>query len=1256
MILGGLVALALITALVAPYFINWSEYRSAFEREATRILGEKVTVTGNATARLLPFPSVTFENVLVGDPDHPLVVADRFSMDAELAPFLSGEVLIFDMRLVNPTITLDLDERGLPDWPLPENSPVSPAQVTLENARVINAKMVLHDRVAGRDWRLDGFNASVSAESLYGPYRVSGSTRLNDTPLDFRVNTGGLSKDGFSLRTALQLPSAGIEVSTEGRVAEPQTADASPYNGTFTVRPLKAAADSRYVVEGKFAASPRAVDVAEYRAEFGSQDDPYVVTGTAGVTGGAEPRYRVDVKGTQVTLPEDKAATGLSPAAGGGMPSVSDRLALVQSTLAALPFPPIPGSINVDLPAIVAGDTSIREIKLAASPDENGGTASRRRWKVSRFTAQLPGRTTVEADGVLQLPLAKGSEAERQAGFSGNLLVASRQPSGLATWLTGTADEPIRKLANAGFAARVDITPVRQQVDDLEVILGPARLRGSLVRVSDPARRSTLDVKLSGEALDFDALEALSAVFVGKDGAARFADHDLDIALDLKEPDIRGVKLGTLEASIRSRGTKTEIDRLSVTGLYGASVSATASLARKKDGMHADVDATVVAGDGAQLIEGLSQRFPRAGPLAKLAGIAAGDSAAFADTRLDVVGSVVFEKALSGEASLSVSGETGGTKLSITSTANGSVEKPEEAKVILNASFDNPVAEQMFAQAGLSSIPAESAGAMRVEANVDGSLFSGMKTSIEITGEDMVTHLDGVTTTDILSTGFTGQLQVESGDIEPWLLSLGYGLPGMGLGTTTDISASASWRSGKAVLRQIEAVLNGNRVTGDLTVDATGEIPSVRGDLAFEYLDAGELYSVISGDPSAAIFDIDTGGLLQQEFGPPILAGNDIEIGVKAGEVSLPAGNESLRDLTGKLVYRDGGMALRGIEATFGGGTISGLAGAQNNDGLMILNAQIAAKGVSVDALVPPVAPVITGATDLALQLTGSGRSNAALLSSLSGSGVLSTGPLTVTGLNAGGFAPMIARADAIGYEIKAEQMKALADDAFLAGTSVLQAADYPVSVANGTVRIANATARTGAMSLSADAGVNLLTGAISGKARIDFDPGEEAIAGPQPELALAFASNAEGGFDVTRNYEAVTGYLTQRALEKEQARVEALQARLLERQRLRREVQLFKYRKRMRLQSMEEARLRSLEDERTAARAAQAQQSRAAAAEEAARRLSEGGDGRPETGAATGGTGTAGQDLTIPGIIDMDQLDNALNQDTIRRDLQPVQ
>ena len=41
-IIGGLISLALITALVAPYFIDWTDYRDRFEREATRILGQPV--------------------------------------------------------------------------------------------------------------------------------------------------------------------------------------------------------------------------------------------------------------------------------------------------------------------------------------------------------------------------------------------------------------------------------------------------------------------------------------------------------------------------------------------------------------------------------------------------------------------------------------------------------------------------------------------------------------------------------------------------------------------------------------------------------------------------------------------------------------------------------------------------------------------------------------------------------------------------------------------------------------------------------------------------------------------------------------------------------------------------------------------------------------------------------------------------------------------------------------------------------------
>ena len=1213
-------------------------------------------MAGDATARLLPFPSVTFEDVRVGEDERPLVVADRFSMDAELAPFLSGEILVFDMRLENPTITLELDARGLPVWPLPEDSPVSPAQVSLENARIINATAVLHDRIAGHTWQMAGLDGTVSAESLFGPFRITGDGELNGTQLSFRVNTGALSKDGFSLRTVVDLPGQGIELAVDGRVAEPETAGAAPYNGTFTMRPREATPETRYVVEGGFAASPRSFEVAEYRAEFGAVEDPYVVTGSAGISGGANPGYHVEIKGTQVTLADD--ATGPGAATGGATTSFSERLASLQSTLERLPLPPLPGSIDVDLPAIVAGDTTIREIRLAASPDDSDGADARRRWKVSGFNAQLPGRTAIEADGVLQLPLA--GEAGSQPSFTGDLLIASRQPSGLATWLTGSADEPVRRLANAGFAARVELTPERQRIDDLEVILGPARMKGSVLRVSDPARRPTLDVQLSGDDIDFATLEAVAAVFVGEGGASRFSGHDLDVALDLANPDIRGVRLDRLDASIRSRGERTEIDRLSVAGLYGASVSATASLDRKGDGTDTAVDATVVAGDGARLIRGLAAQFPGIAAVKTLNRIAARNASAFDDTRLDIVGSVALGEEFAGEASLSVSGETGGTDLSFTSTARGEAGKPEEAEWFLNAALDNATGERILQQFGLNVFSIESAGPLSVQGNFDGSLYDGMHTKVTVLGDDTIASLEGVTTSDVLSTGFTGQMQVESGDIEPWLTALGYGLPGMGLGTTTDFSTALSWRGDKAVLRELTVVTNGNRAQGELTVDASGETPTVRGGLGFEYLDAGALYAIVTGDAASAMLAGEGEEALRREFGPPVLAGHDIEIGLKAEEAALPAGNAVLTDLSGSFTYRDNAMGLSGFEAGFGDGTLGGTIDLQNDGGEAIFNAQLSGEDVDVTALLPAIAPVLAGKTDFVLQTTGSGRSAAAVLDSLKGSGVLSTGPLTVTGLNADGFAPMIEQADAIGYEITPEQMRALAGDAFLSGTTELPAADYPLAVTGGVIRVANATARSGGLSLTTDASVRLATGAIAGQTRLSHDPGEEAVAGPQPEITLDFESKPEGGFALGSDFSPVTGYLTQRALEKEQARVEALQARLLEKQRLRREVQLYTFRKRSRMQVLEEQRLRRLEDERTE-RLQEETRLRDDMAAEAARRLADSAAQRPDgaeaEAAATQPDMPAPVDSpSIPQIIDLDRLNQFLPQPVVRQPLEPVE
>src|SRR5690606_15002610 len=130
-LLGSLVVLALTAALIGPYFVDWTSYRSDFEREASRIFGRTVKVEGEARARLLPFPSLAFTDVKVAGhhPDEPWLSIDSFSMDAELAPLLRGEILIVDMRIERPRATLDVREDGRIDWTLNPNLRINPDQI-----------------------------------------------------------------------------------------------------------------------------------------------------------------------------------------------------------------------------------------------------------------------------------------------------------------------------------------------------------------------------------------------------------------------------------------------------------------------------------------------------------------------------------------------------------------------------------------------------------------------------------------------------------------------------------------------------------------------------------------------------------------------------------------------------------------------------------------------------------------------------------------------------------------------------------------------------------------------------------------------------------------------------------------------------------------------------------------------------------------------------------------------------------------------
>lgn len=158
--------LALIIALVGPLFVDWTSYRSAFEREASLALGQPVRVLGTADMQILPLPHLQFTSVHVGaDEQAPLLVVDEFDVRIELMPLLKSKIEVVDMQLKAPRLRLELDEAGQLDWhqTAQMSAELDPAKIRLNDVRIDNGSIELVDRKANRRISLFNLNGTLEA-------------------------------------------------------------------------------------------------------------------------------------------------------------------------------------------------------------------------------------------------------------------------------------------------------------------------------------------------------------------------------------------------------------------------------------------------------------------------------------------------------------------------------------------------------------------------------------------------------------------------------------------------------------------------------------------------------------------------------------------------------------------------------------------------------------------------------------------------------------------------------------------------------------------------------------------------------------------------------------------------------------------------------------------------------------------------------------------------------------------------------------
>jgi len=1159
---GGALVLALLTALVGPHLVDWTAYRSWFEREAGGLLGVPVTVGGAVDLELLPAPILRFENVTVGRAGGPSPQAHvgRFTLHLAPTAFLRGEVRATEVHLDRPTLDAVIGEDGRLSLPLPAVPTGADADRTsLEQVVVSDGQIRLLDRRSGAQSTIDALDFTGEARSLAGPYKAEGRFRYGAVSPSFRVATARVENGALRLKASLLPQTRALSLDIDGALG------LGPAPG-FEGRLVAARAPSEdgqgalpWRLEGRLKADAGQAVLEGLELGYGPEDRRAVLNGAVRRSFGPEGRLVADLSARRLDLDRLPSAEG----------SLAAKFADLVEAAPLLASPPANSAVNLDVGGLVVGGGVISNIEVALS----GGGAG---WKVARAQAVLPGTSPLRFEGDLDL-------APDREKLAGDLVLSSASLPTLRNWAAGfSAAESEMLLAPTQLEARTKISVDRQALvlDDVDLGLGGERLSGRFALRSTPGSAGrSLEMRLTATSLDLDALLGPQA---GREDLLGLAElpaglSAATVALNVEQLKAGGIEARGLAADLELGGGALELERLSVADVAGAALEASGRLERLASAPEGVLALQMKADDLTGLVR-LASRYDAGKALA--AELAARQGAI---APLDLRASLALHPDGAGIGGrFSVAGSLGGSQIEAGTSFSALTDAPPAGQVEGRVAVTNPSVTTMLAQLGLPVLPVAGLGEGQASVQFSGRVGEELRLGAQV--EMLGTRMSARGALD-MTAGLAArrlQLELDSADLNALGPALGVALPGAGESLPARMSGELSATAGGWSLRGLSGEIAGARLRGDLDLKP-GPRPRLDGaleasDLDLEALAAFGLGGEIRSSDAAQVWSA-------EPFGAPALTPFEGAIRIVAERAALAPGI-LLQGAMAEFAFAEGSFALREVQGALGPGTLSGALEAREGAGTRRVAVRARLEGGRIENFVPHPegVPVAEGSLALAAEIEGEGRSLSEALAGATGGGSLTLDGMRIGGLDAAAFGRIVAATqDDLDLQ-EARVREGVARD-LAAGSLEVERAEAAFAVTGGVLRLRNLALENGPASALASARLDLRTLQLEGELLFSSKAPVDRKGANAPPVSLLLRGPLQAP-DRTLDVGALYAFLTGRAIEREIERLEAVQADINERQRFARELVRLGEERRRREREAEEA-LRLAEEQRLAEEAA---------------------------------------------------------------------
>ncbi|MBV9968571.1 MAG: AsmA family protein, partial [Xanthobacteraceae bacterium] len=559
--IGIAIILALGTALVGPYFINWDSYRPLIESKAAEIVGAPVHIAGPVAVSLLPTTSLRLDGVSIGPAGSPIVAARKLAMEVKLMALMRGEFRLDQLVLDGAALTVRLNRSGAVETPI-RSVGFDPDRVGIDRLTVSNSRVLLA-AASGGHAALDDVRFKGEIRSLLGPFKGDGAFGAEGRPYTFRLGAGHRSDDGgIRLRLGVEAAADAMLFETEGTL----WADGGTprYEGAVTATRAAAAAlpngrttiSEPWRLTAKLKAGATTANFDDLAFVYGPEMRPARLAGAAQIEFGAEPRATATLTARQLDL-DRTFPTGERIGAERRLPFEIGKA--VAESLTFGPALPVPLKINLSVDNVTVAGASVSALRGEAESRADG-------WTISNFEWRAPGATQMRVAG--KLAVAGG-----KVGFSGPVEIDSSDPGGLYAWIEGQPAATRPSLGPMRGSGVLTLGRERVAIDDLNAEFDRKSVSGhAAYRFAGPNGPARLDAALVAGEIDLDRFFALTQAATSSATFER--PKEIALALDVGRTTYAGVEATKTHALLDFDGTALKIERLSIADVGGAAIEA----------------------------------------------------------------------------------------------------------------------------------------------------------------------------------------------------------------------------------------------------------------------------------------------------------------------------------------------------------------------------------------------------------------------------------------------------------------------------------------------------------------------------------------------------------------------------------------------------------------------------------------------------------------------------------------------------------